>query len=73
MRTYKIGEVFHFPEYNGIDRKQITKILWRENNRGTVYFEKEEVLEAALDWCIIMFDTGDWIMGSEFPKNIKSN
>lgn len=73
MRTYKLGECLHFPEHDGIYRKQITKILWRENNRGTVYFEKDEILEPALSWCIVLFDTGEWLNGNELPKNLKSN
>jgi len=70
MTTYKVGENYHFPEYNGIISKRIERILWRENDRGTVYFEKEAVLEPALQWCIVLFDTGEWINGKEFPKNI---
>jgi len=68
MATYKIGESVYFPEHDGLHKKTIAKILWRENNRGTVYFEKKEILAPALEWCIILLDTGEWINGIDFPK-----
>lgn len=71
MKTYKVGETYNFPEHDGIHTKVISKILWSHKGSGGEYSEKIDVLETALEWCLVLFEDGSWIYGVEFP--IKSN
>lgn len=70
MKSLNTSKLYLFPEHDGVIKKQITKILWSEPN-SLAWIEKTEVLESALDWCLLLLNDGTWMDGSEFP--IKSN
>lgn len=60
----KIGDKIEFWEHDGRDIKTIEKILWSEKGKGEVFYEKNAILPAALEWCIILFDDGYWMQGN---------
>lgn len=72
-KTYKAGSLIEVSEHDGMHTKEIHKILWRErgmNGKGE-WYEKDEVLIGAAEWCIFLYYDNTWSENVPYGATIK--
>jgi hypothetical protein len=77
MKTLKIGDTLEFAEHDGIYKKKIVNIIWKEggklNTGKNELREKDEILLPAVEWSLLLFDDNTYAYGNELPTSILSN
>jgi hypothetical protein len=71
---YSIGDIIEVCEHDGLHEYTIEKILWREKGmegKANTWYEKDHVLSEAAEWCIFLYEEGNWTDGIPHGAKLK--
>jgi hypothetical protein len=74
--SYKVGDWLEVVKHDGLYEVQIERIIWKEKGTKSsafIWYEKDEVLNAAAEWCIFLFNNGTWSEGIPYGTVVVTN